>query len=108
MRIGRFLANGGPARFGIFEDNHVFETGDPFGPDAVKGTAHDLSDVKLLAPVERPSKVICVGINYVPHMEESGFERPPEPVIFSKLPSTLIGPNDAILLPKAAPRRVDY
>lgn len=108
MRIGRFAANDGQARFGIFEDDRVFETADPFGPETLKGTAHDVADVKLLAPVERPSKIVCVGINYVPHMEESGFERPGEPVIFSKFPSALSGPNDPIVLPKAAPRRVDY
>lgn len=108
MRTGRFSANGGPPRFGIFEDDRVFEVRDPFAVESAKGMAHDLTDVKLLAPVERPSKVICVGINYVPHMEESGFERPSEPVIFSKFPSALVGPNDSIVLPKAAPRRVDY
>ncbi len=108
MRIGRFSANGGPAKFGFFEDGRVFEVGDPFAIDPVKGTPHELAEVTLLAPVERPSKVVCVGINYVPHMEESGFERPSEPVIFSKLPSTLTGPYDAIVLPRAAPRRVDY
>ena len=108
MRIGRFSANGGPARFGIFDDDSVFETSDPFAAEPSRGVAHELADVKLLAPVERPSKIVCVGINYVPHMEESGFERPPEPVIFSKLSSTLTGPHDAIVLPKAAPRQVDY
>src|SRR5256885_1399859 len=108
MRIGRFAANGGPARFGIFEDDRVFETTDPLAGGSMKGTAHNLADVNVLAPVVRPSKVICVGINYVPHMEESGFERPAEPVIFAKLPSALSGPNDPILLPRAAPRKVDY
>jgi 2-keto-4-pentenoate hydratase/2-oxohepta-3-ene-1,7-dioic acid hydratase in catechol pathway len=108
MRIGRFAAKGGPAKFGIFEGDRVFETTDPFSGHAVKGAPHDLADVKVLAPVGRPSKIVCVGINYVPHMEETGFERPAEPVIFSKFASALSGPNDAILLPKAAPRRVDY
>jgi 2-keto-4-pentenoate hydratase/2-oxohepta-3-ene-1,7-dioic acid hydratase in catechol pathway len=75
MRTGRFSANGGPPRFGIFEDDRVVEVSEPFAVDAAKGMAHDLTDIKLLAPVDRPSKVICVGINYVPHMEESGFER---------------------------------
>src|SRR5258707_12018427 len=104
MRIGRFSAGGGPARFGIFEDGTVFETAD----QKTKGARHNLADVMLLAPVERPSKIICVGINYVPHMVESGFDRPAEPVIFSKLPSVLSGPHDPIVLPKAAPGRVDY
>jgi 2-keto-4-pentenoate hydratase/2-oxohepta-3-ene-1,7-dioic acid hydratase in catechol pathway len=108
MRIGRFSANGSPALFGIFDGDRVFEVSDPFAGRAIKGAPHNLADVKLLAPVERPSKVICVGINYVPHMEESGFDRPSEPVIFSKLPSSLTGPNAPIVLPRAAPRRVDY
>ena len=108
MRFGRFTADGGPPRYGIIEDDRVFETPDPFAGKPEKGTPHELADVKLLAPVDRPSKIICVGINYVPHMVEIGFDRPAEPVIFSKLTSALTGPNDPIVLPKAAPRKVDY
>jgi len=116
MRVGRFSIDGGPPRLGLFNEGGVYEV--PDTPIDVLGSIdeaaalrrprHDLADVRLLAPVERPSKVLCVGINYVPHMEESGIERPAEPIFFSKLPSALIGPNDAIVLPKAAPRRVDY
>jgi 2-keto-4-pentenoate hydratase/2-oxohepta-3-ene-1,7-dioic acid hydratase in catechol pathway len=117
VRIGRFETNNDTARFGMFREDRVYDLGevadiaaaiDVDEPAVLDGRSHDLADVRVLAPVTRPSKVLCVGINYVPHMEESGFERPAEPVIFSKLPSTLVGPNDAIILPKAAPRRVDY
>src|SRR2546422_5149292 len=116
MRFGRFSPNGGPPRIGLFKDDRVFEIDDAgieavLGldePAALKGRHHERAAVKLLPPVVLPSKVLCVGINYVPHMEESNFERPTEPVVFSKLPSALIGPEDAIVLPKAAPLRVDY
>ena len=49
--------------------------------------------------VLRPSKIVCVGLNYHDHAKEAGMEPPAEPVIFFKSPSALSGPNDPILLP---------
>ena len=49
--------------------------------------------------VARPSKIVCVGLNYHDHAAEAGMETPQEPVIFFKSPSSLSGPNDPILLP---------
>lgn len=54
--------------------------------------------VRLIAPV-RPSSIICVGLNYRLHAEESGLEVPTTPALFTKLPSSLIGPGDAIVRP---------
>jgi 2-keto-4-pentenoate hydratase/2-oxohepta-3-ene-1,7-dioic acid hydratase in catechol pathway len=68
----------------------------------------DAGEMRCLAPIVSPSKVVCVGQNYPEHNDETGFERPAEPLIFSKFPSAIIGPGEVIELPAVAPRRVDY
>lgn len=52
--------------------------------------------------VSRPSKIICIGLNYSQHAAESGMERPKEPVIFLKAPSAVCGPNDDVVIPKGS------
>lgn len=52
------------------------------------------------APIARPPKIICVGLNYADHARESGVEPPTEPVIFMKAGNTIAGPNDAVTIPK--------
>ena len=79
-------------------------SGDPFTAltpgAAVRG---GLGGVQVLAPV-RPSKMVCVGLNYKDHAGEVGKALPPEPLLFIKPPSTVIGPGDAIRLPPGAGR----
>jgi 2-keto-4-pentenoate hydratase/2-oxohepta-3-ene-1,7-dioic acid hydratase in catechol pathway len=53
-----------------------------------------------MAPIPRPPKLICVGLNYRDHAEESKMEIPKVPTIFNKFPSVVIGPGDNIVLPK--------
>jgi 2-keto-4-pentenoate hydratase/2-oxohepta-3-ene-1,7-dioic acid hydratase in catechol pathway len=65
-------------------------------PDAVA----DLASVKLLAPVPRPPKLICVGLNYRDHALEANMELPKVPTIFNKFPNTVTAPGDPIVLPK--------
>jgi 2-keto-4-pentenoate hydratase/2-oxohepta-3-ene-1,7-dioic acid hydratase in catechol pathway len=72
----------------------------------INGEPHFLEDVKLIAPVE-PRKILCVGRNYAEHATELGNEVPSEPVIFLKSPSTLIGPNEAVIYPSIS-KRVDH
>ncbi len=75
---------------------------------AMRGTgAVDLESVTLLAPVPRPPKVICVGLNYRDHAKESGMEIPKVPTIFAKFPTSVIGPGAPIVLPKNS-SRPDY
>jgi 2-keto-4-pentenoate hydratase/2-oxohepta-3-ene-1,7-dioic acid hydratase in catechol pathway len=50
-------------------------------------------------PIERPGKIVCVGLNYRDHAEEQGAEIPKEPLLFAKWPSSLIGPGEAIVIP---------
>ncbi len=51
-------------------------------------------------PIARPGKVVCIGLNYSDHAEETKAEKPAEPVIFMKAPNTVIGPNDEVLVPR--------
>ncbi len=64
------------------------------------GDAIPLGSVKLLAPIPRPPKFICVGLNYRDHAAESKMEIPKTPTIFNKFTSAVIGPGDPIVLPK--------
>lgn len=57
-------------------------------------------DVRLGAPLTRPSKIVCVGLNYAKHAAEIGAAAPKEPVLFFKSTSALIGPNDDVVIPK--------
>jgi 2-keto-4-pentenoate hydratase/2-oxohepta-3-ene-1,7-dioic acid hydratase in catechol pathway len=61
----------------------------------------------MALPIDRPQKIVCVGLNYRDHAEEQGTELPKAPLLFAKWPNTLIGPGDPILLPSIT-SRVDY
>ncbi|MGP0075634.1 MAG: fumarylacetoacetate hydrolase family protein [Bryobacteraceae bacterium] len=66
-----------------------------------------LTSVRILAPIPRPPKVICIGLNYRDHAAEGHNEIPKVPTIFSKFSNTVIGPGEAIVLPKNS-RKPDY
>lgn len=59
-------------------------------------------DVRLGPPIARPSKIVCIGLNFRDHARESGSELPDEPVIFSKATSAITGPNDDVIIPKGS------
>jgi 2-keto-4-pentenoate hydratase/2-oxohepta-3-ene-1,7-dioic acid hydratase in catechol pathway len=59
----------------------------------------DIAGLRIASPVARPTKLICIGLNYARHAAESGMTPPPEPVVFMKAPDCLIGPNDEIAIP---------
>ena len=75
--------------------------------DAASDHARSLSDVRLLAPVPRPSKIVCVGLNYHDHAEEQDEEIPEKPLLFGKAPTAVTNPGDPIVHP-AAIEQVDY
>jgi 2-keto-4-pentenoate hydratase/2-oxohepta-3-ene-1,7-dioic acid hydratase in catechol pathway len=60
----------------------------------------DVTSLRIGAPVAAPQKIVCVGQNYIRHVQESGAEVPTEPVLFMKSPGTLVGPNDTVLIPR--------
>jgi 2,4-didehydro-3-deoxy-L-rhamnonate hydrolase len=57
-------------------------------------------DKRIGCPVARPSKIICIGLNYADHARETGATPPPEPVIFMKATTAIVGPNDDVIIPK--------
>ena len=99
MRFVRFQHNGDSPRFGWLHEDQVGEIqGDLFGSYRRKKTTIPLKDVRLLAPTV-PSKIVCVGRNYVDHAKELGNEVPKVPLIFLKAPSSVIADGEAVLLP---------
>jgi 2-keto-4-pentenoate hydratase/2-oxohepta-3-ene-1,7-dioic acid hydratase in catechol pathway len=66
-----------------------------------------LSDVKLLAPIARPPRIFCIGLNYRDHAAESKMELPRVPTVFFKLVSAIVGPDAAIELPRLT-EQADY
>ncbi|NKI25446.1 fumarylacetoacetate hydrolase family protein [Arenibacter sp. 6A1] len=60
------------------------------------------NNVRLGAPLVRPSKIVCVGLNYAKHAAESGMAVPKEPVLFFKATSAIVGPNDDLIIPKGS------
>ena len=64
-------------------------------------------DTPLDSPLARPSKLICVGLNYAKHAAESGADLPKEPVLFMKATSAICGPNDDLIIPKGS-KKTDY
>lgn len=107
MKIVRFAAKD-VTGFGVLEDGVVKEIkGLPWGKLDLTGRCFPLGGVRLLAPVQPPD-VFAIGLNYKAHADESGFKHPQAPVIFLKAASSVIGPEDAIVLPAMAPSEVDY
>ncbi len=93
------------------------------GPDALKIVAETvesvrrsnslsgirtLSDVRLLAPILNPQKIVAIGQNYRDHCAEQGLEPPEKPIIFAKFPTSIIGPNQTITWDPALTSEVDY
>ena len=59
----------------------------------------EIGTQRLGAPLTRPTKLICVGLNYVKHIAETNAQTPAEPIIFMKAPDSFIGPNDDVIIP---------
>ena len=72
------------------------------GAKAAAGEAVDETALTFLPPVARPSKIICLGLNYRDHAEESGLGIPEFPVLFARFPSSLIGHGAPIILPRVS------
>ena len=110
MKFCRYLMrdvsveNFASAHYGLIEGESVIEISGPPWMKWSRGTRSlRLSDVRLLGPV-KPTKIVCVGRNYAAHAAELGNEVPKEPLIFLKSPSSIIGPEEAIVLPKYSQR----
>lgn len=65
------------------------------------------NETRLGSPLVRPSKIVCVGLNYASHAAESGMTVPTEPVLFFKATSAIVGPNDDLIIPKGS-KKTDW
>jgi 2-keto-4-pentenoate hydratase/2-oxohepta-3-ene-1,7-dioic acid hydratase in catechol pathway len=129
MRLATIQTRVGP-RVGVLEadhfiDIHATDEGMPTslravlegGPALLQGVAavakrpaavrYPVASVKLLPPIPDPPKILCIGLNYRDHAEETGAAIPRDPVVFSKFTTALIGPDEPIVLP-AVSKKVDY
>ncbi|MBM3133150.1 MAG: fumarylacetoacetate hydrolase family protein [Chloroflexi bacterium] len=111
MRIVRFSFKE-KIRYGIVAEGLIRGLrGSPFARGSGKlpgydGATYDPGEVRLLAPCT-PSKIVCLGLNYRTHAEETKLPIPSVPLIFMKPSTAVIGPGDEIVLPRAS-KRVDY
>ena len=90
-----FFASGGLARLEAWLERHA-ETAPQVDPAT-----------RLGPPIARPSKIVCIGLNFRDHAAESGMEIPREPVLFFKSTTALVGPNDPVAIPRGG-SKVDW
>lgn len=119
MKLVRFGAEGAE-RPGVLQDGRVVDVADlvrdfdaeffasgggaPLLARELAGRndlpVHDAEEImRWAAPIARPGKVVCIGLDYGGHAQESGMAVPEEPVVFFKAPSTVVGPYDDVLIP---------
>lgn len=107
MKICRF-AHQGAVHYGVIENETVTSLARPPFEGIEKGGATvPLAEVRLLPPVEPPN-ILAIGTNYLAHIQETNAPTPERPLIFIKATTSLIGPDEAIRLPRIAPDHVDY
>ena len=116
MKLIRF-GEAGKEKTGVIINNKRFDTS-AFGEDYderffetnglerlaefinTSNLLHVSDDTRLGCPIGRPSKIVCIGLNYSDHARETNATPPPEPVIFLKSTTAIVGPNDDIVIPK--------
>ncbi len=114
MRIVRFAIQGVAPKYGLLAGNTLrVIRGSPFArpkrhgdPPELDGSTYKLDEIKLLAPCT-PSKIVCLGLNYRSHIEETKLPTPSAPLIFIKPSTAVIGPEANIVLPLGW-KRIDY
>ncbi|RLL63955.1 fumarylacetoacetate hydrolase family protein [Paenirhodobacter hankyongi] len=123
MRLVSFTDQSGQASYGTVEGSEVLDAGSVLRsrwPDlravvaagavaelAGLGPRRPLADVRLLPPIPEPGKILCIGLNYLSHIAETGRERPSHPSIFTRYPASLVGHGTPLVRPKAS-QAFDY
>lgn len=91
---------------GDFNEQFFEENGLARLEEFIKANKETLVEVpegtRLGSPIARPSKIVCIGLNYRDHAEETNAKIPAEPIIFMKSTTSMVGPNDAIVIPKGS------
>ncbi|MEM7276915.1 MAG: fumarylacetoacetate hydrolase family protein [Pseudomonadota bacterium] len=126
MKVVSFLKDG-RASYGLVVANGVIDAGKRLGltiPDLKTLLERDalvelhalaaetdadfaLSDIRFLPPIPKPDKILCVGLNYRPHIEETGFKAPKYPLIFTRFASSQVGHGEALTRPSVSDK-LDY
>jgi 2,4-diketo-3-deoxy-L-fuconate hydrolase len=89
-------------------DEHFFGSGglarlaEPVAERIAAGDVTPLGGQRIGAPIARPHQILCIGLNYSDHAAETGQAVPAEPILFTKPPNTLIGPNDEVRIPRGS------
>jgi 2-keto-4-pentenoate hydratase/2-oxohepta-3-ene-1,7-dioic acid hydratase in catechol pathway len=110
MDAGELLP-GGPATMQALIDGGSTVIGElraAADPDRISAQGRALAGLDLLAPVARPGKVVAIGRNYREHVSEEGMDAPDAPLIFSKWPSSIVGPGAEIRWDPRLTSQVDY
>lgn len=121
MRIASYLLPDGQASFGLVENETIKDCGDEYRtrfPDLasvicdgdLEGLAKaaeisastPFADVRFLPPIPKPDKVICIGLNYMAHIKETGREVPKHPSVFTRYSSSVVGQNVDMVKPMAS------
>jgi 2-keto-4-pentenoate hydratase/2-oxohepta-3-ene-1,7-dioic acid hydratase in catechol pathway len=107
MKIARIEVNGDVIYARYHEGKYYPLIGDLFGAYTFAAALDESVIKRVMAPVEPPN-IIAVGLNYRQHAIESNMKIPERPVLFLKTTTSVVGPDDAIVLPATAPHEVDY
>jgi 2,4-diketo-3-deoxy-L-fuconate hydrolase len=86
----------------FFETDGLNRLTDWLASEGPAAPRHMLKDLRLAPAIARPSKIVCIGLNYADHARESGMTPPTEPVLFFKSTSAWAGPNDDLVIPKGS------
>ena len=108
MKFIRYKTKTNDTKYGVLEEGNLITeiTNTPFESFTNTDITHLIDDVSILSPVT-PSKIICVGLNYLSHIKEMGLAIPKSPMLFMKPITTLTDPNTPIIYPKIG-QNVEY
>jgi 2-keto-4-pentenoate hydratase/2-oxohepta-3-ene-1,7-dioic acid hydratase in catechol pathway len=88
--------------FGRFFEGGLEELRQVVTERTAAGRLQALAGVRVAAPIARPHQILCIGLNYSDHAAETGQQVPDEPILFTKSPNTLVGPDDEVIYPRGA------
>jgi len=121
MRIASYITSDGTASYGVARDGRLHDVGADFRARhadlravlaagaldelaAAAGQGGELAqdEVTLVSPIPTPDKIICIGLNYMTHIRETGRDKPEKPSIFTRYPSSVVGHAQPMIRPKAS------
>src|SRR5690242_10790154 len=86
----------------FFGSDGIRRLAEPVAERIAAGETEQFGDQRIGAPIARPHQILCIGLNYRDHAAETGQAVPDEPILFTKSPNTLVGPNDDIRIPRGS------